>query len=356
MKKLLAYFVLIVAVFAGCEDIYNPKIDWVDGVMVVDARIVDGQENNVIHLYQSLSFADESERYAEIIGAKVSLIDNHLNEIQLQESSNGIFDVDFLLNENVEYKLKIEYQGDIIESEFEPVPRKPELDSMYGIESIKIIQNGGETNVNDFRPKDGYQLYADIENDNDLKYYRFTARKIYQYTYYIPDLILGELVVYCWRTLQPRESFNIAGPTEYSSSIDIVKHPLFFMEQTAGVQGGQYFNGWILFLNQYSLSQNAYNFYKDLNSQLNADGRLFDPLYVQARNNLKCINNPDKLILGNFEISRVVERRYFVDYMGATKGYFLKEIPYFYDISQEGESVDVQPDFWETPSKVYPND
>jgi hypothetical protein len=227
---------------------------------------------------------------------------------------------------------------------------------MYGIEAVKIIQNGGETDVNDFRPKDGYQLYADIENENDLKYYRFTARKIYQYTYYIPDLVLGELVVYCWRTLNPRESFNIAGPAEYSSSIDIVKHPLFFMEQAVGLQGRQYFNGWILVLYQYSLSQNAYNFYKDLNSQLNAEGRLFDPLYVQARNNLHFTNNSEKLILGNFEISKVVERRYFVDYMGKTKGYFLKEIPYFYDIPLEGESVDIVPDFWETPSKVYPND
>jgi len=123
-----------------------------------------------------------------------------------------------------------------------------------------------------------------------------------------------------------------------------------------GLEGYNYtFIGWILYVYQYSISENAHNFYKDVNSVLEADGRLFDPLYVQTRNNLKCISNPEKLILGNFEISSPREYRFYVWYLSEELGYLVKPIPYFYDIPLEGESVEAYPEFWEFPGKrIYP--
>ena len=68
---------------------------------------------------------------------------------------------------------------------------------------------------------------------------------------------------------------------------------------------GNRFQGWIVIMYQYGLSESAYYYYKDLNNQLQAEGKIFDPLYVQPESNLKCVNNPEQLILGNFEISSV---------------------------------------------------
>lgn len=359
MYKILTYCFLLAGIITGCENIYSPDIEPRENVIVADARIVYGQEENFIRLYNSLGFSENNAGYPSIDGATVSITDSNNSEYQLTEEKKGIFRVNFSLSPELKYKIKIVYQENIYESGFEPVLEVPEIDSIYGLTEVKVIREGGENKVADFRERIGLQLYADMENTTNLYHFRFTARKTYQYIYPVEVLMFGELMeetMYAWKTMFPQGTFNIAAPPGYSSSVYIKKHPLFFMEKSAGITLGQSFTGWILYLYQYSLSKSAYDFYKDLNNQLNADGKLFDPLYVQARNNLKCINNPKQVILGNFEITTRKERRYYIRFISEEKGYLIKPIPYFYDIPLEGEQLGNPPDFWETPSKIYPNE
>jgi len=354
MKPFLLLSILFIFLL-GCEDIYNADIELREGMLVVDARIVDGGNDNIVKVYKSLGFNEKGTGYPNVAGAKVFLIDEEDKHNKLLEISDGSFLLNFQLDETKQYKLKIEYEGDIFESEFERVPKIPLMDSIYGFAENKILQRGAGSDIT-FLERPGVMLYTDIDNDERKRYYRFSARKTFQYVYYIPHPLFGELAVFAWSTVLPIESFNIAAPAQFSASANITRHPLYFMEERTGIELGQSFAGWILFLHQYSISENAHKFYKDLNSQLEADGRLFDPLYVQARNNLKCVSNPDKLILGNFEIARQREYRFFIWFISDEDGYLIKPIPYFYEIPPEGESVEEQPDFWETPSKKYPNE
>lgn len=356
MNKRFIYYFLILGLFFGCEDIYSPDIDSVENVMVADARIVYGKTDNVIRLYESRGFNESGMNYPGISGAAVSIISSDGNEEKISETGDGIFPLHFDLNPELEYKLKISYRGDVYESLFEPVPKVPAVDTVYGFPERKIVKISGNNNVNDFREKVGVQLYTDIKNEKESPYFRFTSRKILQYSYQVD---VGEGVfepMYGWYSYYPQELFNIAAPPEYSGSTEIVKQALYYLEQKMTRDLTHNFEGWILILYQYGLSKTAYNYYKDLNNQLNADGRLFDPVYVQARNNLKCIGNSKQIILGNFEISTVSETRYFVKFIGKDEGYRIKPIPYFYDISEEGEQLTNQPDFWEYASKNYPND
>lgn len=358
MKSLIIYCFLFLVMFTACEDIYSPAIDPVENVMVVDARIVYGKPDNVIKLYESRGFNESGYYYPGISGATVTIINSNNKEEMLEDSGDGIFPVRFELNPDLKYKLKITYQGDTFESSFEPVPEVPKLDTVYGFAEKKIIKTGGNNDVNDFRERVGVQLYADIENEKESPYFRFTSRKILQYTYQIEIPMMGGVIIETvtgWYSYYPQESFNIAAPPEYSGSTDIIKQPLYFLEKKVLREVSHSFEGWILILYQHGLSKTGYNYYKDLNSQLNAENRLFDPVYVQARSNLKCITNPKQIILGNFEISTVTETRYFVKYISEEKGYLIKPIPYFYDISESGEQM-VRPDFWEQESKIYPND
>jgi hypothetical protein len=255
--------------------------------------------------------------------------------------------------------MQINYKSDVYESTFEPVPKVPELDTLYGVPGKKVIDVAGANSVNDFRESDGIQLYADITHEKDLPYYRFSGRKILQYYYLVDTVWMGsptKWAVFNWFSFYSQESFNIAAPPDYSTTTDIIKHPIWFLEKSARLTLDQYFAGWILILYQYGLSKSSYNYYHDLNNQLDSEGRLFDPLYVQARSNITCINDKNKLILGNFEISSMKEYRYFVLYMGDITGYLIKPIPYFYDISQFGEQWIYNPEWWEYPSKTYPDE
>jgi len=349
MMRLITYSLLLLWLFSGCEDIYDPKIDAVENVLVTDARIVYGENNNYVRINKSQGFNDKDLGYPSISGGELTIIDSSGKEYDLPEVETGVFSVNFQINPELRYKLKIDYLGDTFESSFESVPQLPDLDTVYGIAETKISQSGGENSVNDFRQVRGVRLYADNSSETEMQYYRFTARKVLQYVY-IENLgsdILPEIYHYKWKSFFPQGTFNIAAPPEYSSSNEIIKHPLFFIEESVFMEEDNFFAGWILIFYQYGLSKSAYNYYADLNKQLESEGRIFDPLYVQARNNLKCINNPEELILGNFEISTVTEHRYFVKFISEQDGYKIEPISNRIYIPLSGETIETPPDFWE---------
>lgn len=164
------------------------------------------------------------------------------------------------------------------------------------------------------------------------------------------------MTMYAWMSLKPWEFYNIAGPDGYSSSREIRRHPLVFLERSYDVyipDRTVFFLGWIYICHQYAISRESYEFYSELNGQLSAEGKLFDPLYTQVRGNLRCISDPGREILGNFEISSMREHRFFVMYQGKEK-YLMKKIPWFYAIPSSGSMADETPEWWEVPVRNYP--
>lgn len=359
MKRILIYIGLMLAI-SGCEEIYTPHLEKANNVVVVDARIVKGAAaSNVIQLSQSIGFNEDIGKYPAVHGASVALVDNNDYEYDLPEISPGNFKVDFELRPERQYKLRINYNNDVFESTLESVPEIPQLDTIYGDVEEKVLDGGGTNSVNDFWKRDVMQFYVDINQTPEINNYRFTWRKVTQYMY-IETFggIVPEVPHYVWFSSWPSDIFNIASPPEYKAEESIKKHPVFYVALNEYVPVHQDFesfgSGYIFILYQYALSKSAVRFYKDLNSQLGSEGHIFDPLYVQARNNLKCVTNPEKTILGNFEITAVKERRYFVKYLSKNLGFVLKEIPYFYDIPSSGDIGGSPPDFWETETKTYP--
>ncbi|HCE56429.1 MAG TPA: hypothetical protein DER09_01205 [Prolixibacteraceae bacterium] len=357
MNRLIKYCIFLFALLQGCEEIYTPEIEKVESVIVADARVVAGGSNNVISLYQSMSYNEGSIIYPPVTGATVSIISSNGVENKLFESSPGKFAVGGNLDANLQYKLKIVSGKNTYESSFEPVPPVPLLDTIFGEPGIKILAPDGNNDVDDIIEVEGVQLLGNILHEKQLPYYRFTTRRIIQFTYTVEVPTMGgsmPATMYAWDSSTSGESFNIAGPAGYSSSVAIVRHPLWFLSKKPGLNFNETFEGWILILYHYGLSKSAYDFYNDLNSQLNASGKMFDPLYVQAKSNIRCTNNPQQVILGNFEIATQKETRYFVRFISNKSGYLIKPIPYFYHIPVHGQQLDVPPDFWETPSKQYP--
>ncbi len=356
MKKIILYSFLLIAAFTACEDIYYPDVEQVENVLVIDARIESWGRESYVRLTKSLGFNESEYGYQPVSGAEVFLISNDDNSFPIYESQNGIYPVYNRLNPELEYKIKVVHLGDVYESSFEKVPKIPDMDTVFGIPETRFFLQGGENDINSVIEREGAQLYCNMLNEKEMPYYRFTARKILEYSYSV-DLGMMEIMVYGWRSTFPTETFNIAAPPEFSVTSDILKHPLYFIEKRPhlasdhkwnGIEqaGNTNFIGWILILYQHGLSESAYNYYKDLNSQLNSDGRLFDPLYVQANNNLKCTSDPQKIVLGNFEISRMREHRFYVRYASEQLGYYVKPIDRYYNIPLEGETTEF-PEFWE---------
>ena len=343
---------------ASCEEVYNPELDSVDDYLFVEGRFLANSQVNELKLYKTLNFNSETTQYPSVSGAEVTLIDDKGAQVGLEEADQGTYLLNQILESDRQYHISIEWEGEVYESTVQPVPEIPGFDTVYGVIETKLTLPDGENSVEDLNSERGVQLYTDINNEGELKNYWFYGRKVLQYVYYIDSMMFGELVqlpVYSWKSYYPSGAYNIAGPPEYSTSDAIIKHPLeFFGNYDRILADTQYFSGWIYIIGQYGITEENYQYYEDLNKQLEAEGKIFDPIYVQAEGNIKCTSNPAITVLGNFEILSCKEHRYFLSYNNRNETINLKKIPYFYEIPESGETVETQPDFWESMGKRYP--
>lgn len=352
MAKHLLYILLLITSIIACEEVYIPDLENVDDLLVVEAILISDKEQNYIYLYKSLNFNSELNSYPAVTKAKVKLIDDKGSVRNLTEVNNGTYRLDGLLDKNRSYYLSIINENDAYISEIQKVPVLPDIDSIYGGFDTKTSTSGAVNSEEDVVTKVGLQIFADISNSENLNHYRFYGRKIIEFLDFYDTIMYGEpmqMPIYGWRSYSPSGTFNIAGPPKYSAEKNIKKHRLEFFNQNyyEFIADTQSFNGWIYIIDQYGISEKAYNYYSDLNSQLEAKGKIFDPVYVQVQGNISCTTDPEKLVLGNFEIESHKEHRYFLKYYRNNDKFSIKKLTHFYDIPGSGYVKDNPPVFWE---------
>lgn len=352
MLKTIKYLFFLAVVLVACETVYVPDLEKTEDVLTVDARFVQGKPPHVVTLRKSMGF-NENGSFETYSGAGVTVTDNEGRNYESYALGNGEYWFNFSLDSTLQYRLNISAEGEIFSSAFEGVPPSPDIDTFFTEETEIVIQSGGETNVDEFVRAQGHRFYLNIDNGETRRYYRFDARKILQYYFPFDTVIYGldeTVTKYAWKSVYPTGKFDVAAPEEYSSSADIFKHPAEFFNyrDRMYLRREEYGNGWIYIMHQYGISESAYNFYKDLNNQLDADGKIFDPMYVQARNNLKCETDPDKIILGNFEIASYREHRFYIRLDPYKGRHEIRRIETFYDIPSSGEKAVYLPWFWES--------
>lgn len=351
MLKLYRYIFAVLLFFSSCESLYEPDLELTDDVMVVDARLIYGQQKNDIVLQYSTSF-NENAGYKPITTATVLLTDDTGTEYPVVQNEPGIYSFYGQLDSLRKYQLKIFDKGETYASVFEAVPPLPAIDTLYSDHADQWIKPGGENNTDNFLKHSGQQLFVNIDTGNSEQYFRFSARKILQYFFAFDTVVSGVTYKgkkYCWKSYYSEGAYNVAGPAEYTTHKDIMKHPVEFFSYNdqSLIDSTENALGWIYIMHQYSISKSAYVFYKDLSSQIDGQGKIFDPMYIQARSNLKCDSDPSKLVLGNFEVARYKEHRYYVRLNNYSGEHIIRPIDVFHDIPQRGFQPITMPVFWE---------
>jgi hypothetical protein len=351
MRGTILYIVILLFMIQSCESVYVPDLENVENVMVVDARLETTNHVHRIILKKSKGFTDKGA-YEPVVSAEITLMDDIGNQYSALHVGAGVYNLIVMLDSARLYQLHIDAEGEHYASEFEPVPPSPVIDSVYSREYEQWLQPGGADNVGSFEKMDGQQILIDVSGNTEPHYYHFDGRKILQFMVELKSEPLGETIPnyhYGWRSLYPKGSFNIAGPALYSGSKDIIRHPVDFLpyKTSALLDSNQVGMGWIYILHQYSINESTYLFYRDLKSQLDAGGKIFDPLYVQVKGNMKCTTNQNKMILGYFGLANRREYRYFIRLNKASGVHTIREVHVFHDIPEQGVLLGWPPNFWE---------
>ena len=114
---------------------------------------------------------------------------------------------------------------------------------------------------------------------------------------------------------------------------------------TGTIQRNYYENKRIVRINQFRLNDDSYTYYKGVENQSAADGKMFDPLPAQLYGNITCKSDPETLVLGFFEVSSVSTRSWSVLRYGPAYPILFTGVPNIYP-PQRGFTIDKAPDFW----------
>ncbi len=359
IKRIL--YCLVILVMVSCEDVYIANLNESEDILVFEARITNTPSNNFIRISKTTNFY-ENKAAPGIPGARISLMDVHGGEVEAYDNGDGYYGLDYGAIPGQQYKLKINLGGVEYESEYETMLVAPVIDTLkVKIDTIKYYRYSsfGDPILKKFKAASSF---VDLDVNEQISHYFFKRKMIVQYRIDndAPGFGTPPPPYYGWRTLPQERDFNIAGPPEFGSFSQIKDHSIGYHKNEIGDYvdeevlkelGILSHQGWVMILDQYGISEKTYNFYKTLKAQLEAEGKLFDPVYPQIQSNIRCVSDPDRKVIGYFELSSHNRTYYYHQgYYSAKMRYYQFDdfIPFPADgMVQQNDP----PPFWEYPNK-----
>jgi hypothetical protein len=294
---------LISAQFLGtCVEPYNPNIPKYDNILVVDGLITNLDEPYYVELTRSMPYEGiDPDRETN---ATVLVLDEDDNVFEFTETSRGKYVSDpsvFRGEIGKNYKLHIITSGgDEFESDYVELRKVPEIDTLYWIYEEKETDDPDKT-------LQGVQVYLSTEDpQNNTWYYRWEWIETWEFV--APFIAAGRPTLHqCWKS---ENSSSIEIATSKHMTVDVIKdHSLAFISQNTNRLGIMY----SMLVRQYSLSAEAYSFWKQLQDINQKMGSLFDPTPMAVTGNIHHISDPEIPVLGYFQASAVSTKRLFVD-------------------------------------------
>jgi hypothetical protein len=321
MRKELNYLILFLSLLFSCEQIYEPKIDTVNGQLVVEAQITNDLTRNFVHMTRTRSFYDRQPPL-EVSGATVDLVELQGKPVRANESSPGYYVFTSVPETGKTYFLRIKILNDLYESAAVVMPPLPTLTNCYSEPVVKKVYiTNGEGKPQPF-DKQLREFYVDMPVTKELSYYRYDIKTIWQWHCDLNPQTFSEIPSYYgWYVYHEIDKFNLAGPKNFSQVENIQKYPLltvtynildYLHTDTLFTRFDTlYSRGCILAIDQYGTSKESYEFHTRLNSQFAATGSLFDPVQTQIFGNILCKTDPAKIVFGYFDLNSYAPHRYF---------------------------------------------
>jgi len=295
-----------------CVKPYSPPaITAANNYLVVDG-FINTSPNSItsILLSRSKNLADTVSFIPEL-HAQLSIVNTAGNTYPLIDSNNtGRYSSVFLtLNQGDQYRIKIttsnghQYQSALVSSK-----TTPPIDSLTWQFSTK--NNGVTINVNSH------------DQANNTHYYRWDFSETWQHnspeiaqwvlnngivTPLGADYLNDPLQIHkCWTTA-PSTSILVGNSLGLSQDVISMK-PIQFIPFNDVRLTVRY----SILVNEYALSEDAYNYWVLIQNNSQNLGGLFDLMPSQLTSNIQCITNPNEPVIGYISACTVQQQRIFI--------------------------------------------
>jgi hypothetical protein len=295
MKTYSYLFLLLIFSVSCVEEVQIPfRSETVK--LIVEGGITNDKPPYVIKLSYSgnLVRTNYLNLNLAVSGAKVTVTDDLGESVEFEQalSERGVYrsiDDSYIGKVGRSYTLKIVLkEGRVFQSNPSKMLACPPIDSLYA--SYEDIVN--------VSVPDGFQVYLDTKDPvNTQNYYRW-----YAYGYSRIGAVCGYQLCEdaCW---VPRfqENVNIESDVLINGK-PIRKRPVFF---SPVYHVGKHF----IEVSQFSISRDAFQFWKLYQEQSSRTGTIIDPLPAPIQGNIFNINDPLDFALGYFEVAGISRQR-----------------------------------------------
>ena len=293
--------IIIALILQGCREVYYPEIEKYENILVVDGLITDQEGPHMVRLSRSFAF-DENLPDPET-GAVVIIFDESMNEHIFSEDQPGVYLSDKDLKGEIgrSYMLYVSTMDEqAYESEWVELRSVPEIDSVTFLFEERESSDPDE-------PTEGVQIKINTHDPLDqTRYYRWEWDETWEIltpikSSYYPDEHK------CWQS--SHSSIIAIGTSEHLTKDILDDFPLYYISADNNRMKIKYSTE----ISQYSLSREAYSYWKDLQDITQNTGSLFDPTPAMVTGNIQNQNRDGSPVLGIFQASAVTTERIFID-------------------------------------------
>lgn len=285
----------------GCIEPYEPDISKYEEVLVVDGTFTNLNEDHFVRLTRTYGYNNVEGKLET--GAVVAIKNEEGYTAAYVEIAEGIYQLEKgrmpgIIGQSYQLLIKTQDEREYA-SNFETLKKPVEISNLYYEIEENIPTLTGST-------LDGLQIYLDSKDEHaETHYYRWDYAETWEFVvaYDKP----GYLNRYkCWRTFNST-NISIANTLQLKED-QIFKYKLNFVPATNAKLSRRY----SINVKQYSLSAEAYDFWRKLELSNEHTGSLFDPPPTPVLGNVSNVNDPYEPVLGYFEVSGVSEKRIFI--------------------------------------------
>ncbi len=309
--KLWMAFGFLLMCYSSCIEPFEAEIDQYEDLLVVDGRISTAPGPYEVRLSKASSI--RKTEFLALRDATIEIVDDQGNSEVLKEVEDGVYQTDpngIQGTVGNTYQLKISTGSANYKSAPEkliaPLPIKKvyqEVSSQFSTEDPELA---------------GFQFYVDSDmTGTDTDYFLWDLETTYKYNvdFEIPFVYSGAIVPFsrpdsfftCWKT-EPIKDIYTFDISNLSQPV-LERLPLNFV----GVDTRQLSIRYSLFVKQYSVSKEAFDFWSALQDQNDNQGSLYSSLPYQIRGNITNTSNADEPVLGYFMAAGVSDKRIYVD-------------------------------------------
>lgn len=308
MKFKAIIYLLLLFTSAGCIEEYHAKgIEELSNLLVVEGTITEG--TMTIKLSRSVGLYGDASDSEQVSNAIVSVESDKGKIYSTISATGGIYNINIdQLDSETKYRLKIRIGDEEYESTYSKPILTPDIDKIFwtkdsnkGVVNICVTTRG----TND---QSRYYNWSYSEN------WEITAKFYSNFMYdendgiILYDEVTGpyNLKYHCWNSNKSNQ-FILGSSDKLSENVITEKKLVVTIPSDERFSVLYYIKVY-----QNMLSKEAYDYFTNLQKNIESTGSIFSPIPSEMRGNIFCITNPDIPVIGYVDVSVVKTKEVFI--------------------------------------------